>query len=508
VISGDIPVLVPARAGWTATLQTESATPGAGGQLRGVVPLGDRWAMAVRGAGRSTGDVRLAPEPTFGGVLRNTFHRNLNGAVGFGYTGERVTGGVALQGYGLEHGVPLPPEEEGEIVLVGRKLAASGRLEMALGSRLFPSLRLQGSAVDYGHEELEDGEVEMAFGLRTRTVDALVRQARVGPFAEGAWGVSALLRQYVATGDEQLTAPADSRALGVFGYQELPLARGASLQLGARADRFAIASQDDPAFGAGVERSFTALSGSAGLSVRVAPGVAASLSAARSFRAPTVEELFSDAYHLGTASYEIGDPQLRPEVAQGFDAGLRMSRVGATGEISFYTKRIADFIHFEERGEMAWQGGTVPLLAYVQDGARFTGAEGRVELVAGRHWVVGFRGDHVRAALADGTPVPFLPAARLGTSLRWDDGRISAGSALRHAFAQRRVGLEGERPTDAFTLLDLEAGVRVLRGGRIHSLNLRVDNATDRLFRDAASRIKEFAPNPGRNVSVVYRLFF
>jgi hypothetical protein len=28
------------------------------------------------------------------------------------------------------------------------------------------------------------------------------------------------------------------------------------------------------------------------------------------------------------------------------------------------------------------------------------------------------------------------------------------------------------------------------------------------LYRDAASRIKAFAPNPGRNVSLTYRLLF
>jgi hypothetical protein len=97
---------------------------------------------------------------------------------------------------------------------LGRKLAATGRLEVSLGSGLFPALRLQASATDYAHDELEDGAVEMAFGLRTQTVDALLRQGAIGPFGEGAWGVSAPLRQYVATGEEQLTAPADSRTFG------------------------------------------------------------------------------------------------------------------------------------------------------------------------------------------------------------------------------------------------------------------------------------------------------
>ena len=45
-------------------------------------------------------------------------------------------------------------------------------------------------------------------------------------------------------------------------------------------------------------------------------------------------------------------------------------------------------------------------------------------------------------------------------------------------------------------------------GFRVHSLTLRVDNLLDERYFDAASRIKEFAANPGRNVALVYRMLF
>lgn len=509
VISGEIPAEAVRRPQWSAALQAETAFPGGSAQLRGVVPLSERWALTLRGAGRTAGDVRIGDDPVLGRRLANTFHRTLDGALGLGYSGARVTGGFALQGYGLEHGVPAPPEVEERIVLAGRKLGATGRLEVALGSARFPTLRLQASATDYAHEELERGAVEMAFGLRTQTLDVLLRQGALGPFGAGAWGASGLLRQYVATGAEQLTAPADSRTFGLFGYQELPLGGGgASLQLGGRADHHHIASRDDPGFGPGTARSLTALSGSAGVSVPLPAGLSASLSAARAFRAPTVEELFSDAFHVGTASYEIGDPSLRPEFAQGLDAGLRLRTARASGELSVYGKRIDNFIHFEARGDTTIGGATHPVLAYVQDRARFVGAEGQVEWEAATGWVVGARGDVVRAERADGTPVPFLPAARLGGSLRWDDGRLSLGGQVRHAFQQDRAGLEGEPATGAYTLLDLDAGVRLVGGVRVHSLTLRVENLGNVLYRDAASRIKDFAPNPGRNVALLYRAYF
>jgi len=42
----------------------------------------------------------------------------------------------------------------------------------------------------------------------------------------------------------------------------------------------------------------------------------------------------------------------------------------------------------------------------------------------------------------------------------------------------------------------------------VHSITLRVDNLLDEKYRDATSRIKDFAPNPGMNFSLVYRVQF
>jgi iron complex outermembrane receptor protein len=67
---------------------------------------------------------------------------------------------------------------------------------------------------------------------------------------------------------------------------------------------------------------------------------------------------------------------------------------------------------------------------------------------------------------------------------------------------------ENERATDAYTLVDLSAGAMLIRGGRVHSITLRADNLFDVFYREATSRIKEFAPNPGRNLALVYRVLF
>ncbi|CAN5836973.1 TonB-dependent receptor [soil metagenome] len=508
VISGDIPLEVPTRVLWSSSIQSESAFPGVTAGLRTEVPLTGGWAMTLRGGGRWAGDARIGGDPLLGNRLPNTFHRNLHGAAGMGYVGGSVSGGVVVQGYGMRHGVPLPPGEE-QPVLEGRKLSASGRLDVMTGVATVPSIRLQVTGTDYSHEELEDGDVEMAFALRTLTADLVARQGRGSVLSEGAWGISAMALDYVATGEEQLTAPAGAISIGAFSYQELPLGgNGASLQMGGRLDRYAFASIDDPRFGPGSSRSFTAASGSVGISVPVAAGVSTGISAARSFRAPSVEELLSNALHIGTASFEVGDPELAAEQARGLEATLRVQRRVVAAVLSAYRNSIDDFIHLTERGDTVLNETRWPVLAYVQDPAVFRGLEGSADIALSRYLVLGLIGDVVHARLVDGTPVSFIPPARVGGSLRWEGSVLSAGGGVRHAMAQRRVGPADEISTDAYTLIDLHGGVRLIRQGQLHSIQLRVDNLTDVLYRDSASRVKSFAPNPGRNISLLYRVHF
>ena len=97
----------------------------------------------------------------------------------------------------------------------------------------------------------------------------------------------------------------------------------------------------------------------------------------------------------------------------------------------------------------------------------------------------------------------------MGAGLRWERGRFSASGDLRHAFAQDRVtGGSVDVPTDAYTLVNLSAGTQWLVGNVLHALTLRGDNLGDVRYFDSASRIKSFAANPGRNISLVYQVQF
>jgi iron complex outermembrane receptor protein len=487
--------------------QAETAYAGGGIAARGAVPVGRGWVFGARGGMRRTGDVRIPEDPALGRRLANTGMESVNGTLGVGYAGRTVRAGAALRRYDFEYGLPARPGTD-PLRWAGRRVEAVLRAEVELPSSGLSGVRLDATLQDYAHDEVVvAGGSGNRFELRTAAVGVRLDQGPRGPLGRGAWGVSGLWKDYTSEGATSLTPPANSTAAGVFGFQQLELSDdGAALQLGARLDRYAVASRTAPKFGPGRERVFTAASGSLGLVLPLGDAVSAALTLARAFRAPTVEELYSRSVHAGTGAVEFGNPGLEAERALGADAVMRLHSSRVTGQLAAYVNRVAGYIYPAVTGDTVVDGHALPIVGYAQHDATLRGVEGSVEAVVVRSLVVGLGGDVVSARREGGGTIPFLPPARLFFGLRWDDGARLLGARVRHAVARTRISEGDETPTDAYTLVDLEAGVRKSFGRTRHSLTVRVDNLGDVLYRDAASRIKDFAPNPGRNVAVVYRV--
>jgi iron complex outermembrane receptor protein len=521
VISTDIPTTIPGEASGFLATQAESVNPGGAVTGEVTMPLGETLGLSARGGGRRVEDVRTGG----GDLLENTFYNNLYGTVGVGYVTERVQGGLAVGGYAFDYGLPVihvgEDEEEHEehadegISIEGNRVDANGRVTVALGDAGFTTVRLDAGAQRYRHDEIEpNGEVGTRFRLDTQTGNLTARTA-FGRF-DGAVGVSALRKDYSPEGEEALTPGAESRTAGVFVYQELPLGAdedGASVQVGARYDVYRVQPEetDDERFAGARTRDFSNFSGSLGLNVPIGDELSASVSVARSFRAPTVEELFSNAFHHAAGSYDVGDPGLELETNSGAEAVLRAQSERINAQVAAFYSRIDNYITPDVVGDTTivdehdGEEIAVPLNRFRQADAELRGVEGQVEAVVSRNIVLGVMGDLVHGDFIDGGPLPFMPPARVGGSARWDDGTYSLGVEGRHAFAQDRAENDEFR-TGAYTLVNASAGLSLRRGSRIHSIVLRADNLLDEAYRESTSRL--LVPSPGRNLSLVYRILF
>jgi iron complex outermembrane receptor protein len=435
--------------------------------------------------------------------------------LGFGPVKQNVSWSGSAQRYGFNYGLPAAPDDaEAGIHLEGGRTEAQTRAELALGERGLQNLALSGTAQWYQHDEIEEsGEIGTSFTLHTQTAE-LKSKTAFGRWA-GQVGVSLLWRQYEATGEEALTPAANSNSVGGFFFQELPLrsrqgdARVPTFQIGGRYDHYATDSKEgDEKFGPARSVSFGNVSASVGVSVPIASTASLGLSLARAFRAPTVEELYSNAVHAAVGAFQRGNPAWSAETNGGLDGVLRVEGSRSKVQISGYYNLISNYIAPITVKDTLVEGEDLPLQVFQQADASIVGIEAQAESEIVHHFVVGVMGDALRGEFRDGGgPLPFMPAARIGGSARWDTGRSSLGAQVRHAFRQDRVP-EDETVAGAYTLVNVTATTNITFGGRVHSFALRVDNLLDEHYREATSRIKDFAFSPGRNLSLSYRIVF
>lgn len=516
VISSDIPTSIPKRASGYLLGQGETVTPGGVGSLGLTVPLGSQFAVTARGGLRHFDDMRVG-----GGAAQDNTHGSTNNAtLGGGFVGDHASVGVVYRQMDFEYGLPHAVGDEAVRIDGKRRML---QLQSTFGTHYVPlsSIKVAGTAQWYQHSEIApDGAVGTRFALNTQTANMTAR-TQFGR-STGAIGLQGLFRQYTPEGEEAFTPAANNNNVAAFIFQELPLSAGGveeqspRLQLGARYDHFTLTtaptSSDEVArFGAARSLVYHNLAASVGLSVPVARDVSLTANASRGFRAPTVEELFANGFHAAVGTFDVGNPALKPEQSTGFEAGLRSQTRSTFAQLNAYYNLIDRYIRPVALGMRDVAGSAVPLVNYAQANAALYGLEGQVETKLPQHLVGGIMGDFTRAKLrGSDVNLPYIPAGRLGASLRYDNGVWSAGGDVRRVFAQDRVGGDAlDVATSAYTLVNMNVTwLFTVRGSTVNSLTLRADNLLDARYRDATSRIKSFAFNPGRNLSVVYKLLF
>lgn len=515
VISQDIPTSIPAKVTGYALGQGESVTPGGVVNVGLTVPLGRQFAITARGGARDFDNMRVGG----GATQPNTNGSTQQFVLGSGYVGPKASLGVVYREMNFAYGLPHAADDEA-IRLDGVRRVVSLQSSLNTGLATLPSVRVDQTVQRYNHAEIEeDGVVGTRFRLNTQTTNITAR-TQIGR-ATGAVGVQGLFRQYAPVGEEAFTPAADNSNVAVFAFQELPLGRGdrkehaPRLQLGARYDRFNITAKGTelvPTTDGTARKTYDNLAASVGLSVPLTETVSLTSNASTGFRAPAVEELYADGFHAAVGTYDVGNPDLKAERSTSVEVGLRAQNPRAFAHVSTYLNRIDGYIMPVPLVVPTLPGSEVgPVVTFAGRDATLAGVEGQVEAKLVHHLVGGFMGDYVRASIRGSDDVlPYMPAGRVGASLRYDNGRLSAGGDVRRVFAQDRVtGDDLDVATDAYTLLDLSATyLFTLRSAQVHSVTVRIDNAFDTEYRDATSRIKRFALNPGRNVALVYKLLF
>jgi iron complex outermembrane receptor protein len=528
VIRGEIPEAVPEHAHGVASLQGASVAPG--GTVGGAITTRvGGLAARVEGSARAQGDVRTPV-----GTLENTDAQTYGAAAGVGLVRDWGHAGLVYRLYLNDYGIPggfVGGHAQGVDIHM-RRHTVRGELERHFHDRSFSRARVTGQFSDYYHTEREaSGSIGTLFSQELASLDAVAMHDGWALFSQGAVGVRGQFRD-VRTGGSLRTPSTYDFSAAIFGVEELGRGRTRG-QVGLRYEFARYVPRDTAAYiTVGGERvpvrprNFGSVSGSIGVLHTVAPGLTAGVSVARAFRTPDFNELYSNGPHLAANSYNVGDPALKAESGLGADLFVRVSGQRLQVQAAVFVNYLTDYIFESSRGraDLGPQGGR-PRFQYTNEDARFIGAEGAVTASLTPELAFDGSVSHVVARFTstrDSIPVitstdtsfvapslypPLIPPLRGRVALRYERPVWFATAGLQAVHAQERLG-DFETRTPGYAVGDLAVGIRLLSGGRLHTVTLRVDNVADRTYRDHLSRIKDIMPEPGRNVSLLYRLTF
>jgi len=469
-------------------------------------------ALATAAAGTGDPGIDYAGNANTRNRLPNTAAQSWEAGAGLAYIGTGGNIGLAYSHTDSLYGVPIrfatapgQDQEEPRIKLHQNRIDA--RAEWLPDGGFVEKVSARYAYAAYQHSELApDGSVGTTFFNHGMEGRVEVTQAKRGLW-KGASGVQFVNRDFNVIGDEAFLPKNGTRQYGLFTVQQIE--RGPfKFEAGGRYERLelsAMPTAGQTQFWSG-QRNFDTFSASGGASWKVTPDWTLGVSASRTARAPSAEELFANGPHAGTQAFEVGDVGLKTERATSVELLLRGGGKGYSLEASVYQSWFADFIYEDPTG--ATQEG-LPAYQMRQASARYSGFEvqGAATVAEFGPWKLGVdaMADYVRATIVGVGPAPRIPPLRaMGgvalTSARWD-----VRAEVEHVTAQNRLAAN-ETPTAAYTLTNIDIGWRPWGKARPLSFTLGVNNLFSVDARRAVSFLKDYAPLAGRDIRLSLRL--
>ncbi|MEP0189675.1 MAG: TonB-dependent receptor [Erythrobacter sp.] len=421
----------------------------------------------------------------------------------YGLVGNPEGGHAEEEEEGGEGG-EVEEEEEEEIVTIGlEQLRVDFRGDIALGEGFLSRLKVRAGYSDYTHTEFEGPEVGTVF--ETETFEARAELIQKGG---GIIGAQFVTRDFAAVGEEAFVAPNETTQFSVFTAQEFDLG-GVELEAAGRYENVSVESDV-----LGVERSFDLFSGALSLVFEAGENARGGITGSRSERAPAGEELFANGPHIATQTFEIGDVNLETESAWGVEAFFRGDFADGNFGVSVFYQNFENFIYLNATGE---EEDDLPVFEFLQENAQFFGFEADLVLPLIKNddftLTTDLRASYVSADLSDdgtmtaGGDLPRIPPVSLLGALEGEFQNLNLRGEVQWFGSQENV-TEFEAPTDAFAFVNLYASFRPLPDNDKFVLQIAGENLFDVDGRRHSSFSKEFAPLPGRNLTLSARFGF
>jgi iron complex outermembrane receptor protein len=278
------------------------------------------------------------------------------------------------------------------------------------------------------------------------------------------------------------------------------------------------------------EFDFNNVTGSAGVVWNLNNGWELRSNLGTAWRAPHVNELFSEGLHQGSAAIEEGREDLESEKAVKWITSIEKQTSKYSLDVSAYYNLINDYIYLRPEDVALTIRGAFPVFRYTQTDAYFFGLDANLSYAITNRLDWTNKLSLIRAIdKTNDSPLINIPANRLETGFTYNFNSsklrepflaVSAIIVDRQRNAPRVVPISEVRITQTdlfdqdqsvFDFLDVPAGYVNfnLSGGfktsvfaKELSVYVSVDNLLNNSYRDYLNRFRYYADDLGRNISI------
>ncbi len=518
VVSNKISSNVPRSINGSFSINGESVHTGGATSLSLSVPI-KSMVINTNINGRTSLDTQ-----TPSGKIENTYSNSFTSSLGLSYITDWGYLGGSFSYYDNEYGIPPDPNGHPDGVDIDmQKFQYVLKSEYVFDHPFLKVLEANFSINNYNHVEYEAaGSIGTEFGIVTTNAKAQLSHGEIGIFEQGNLGLSFEYEDYAVFG--AATPNSNSFSVGAFIIEEKDFEK-LHLEAGLRFDhvRNTTASRElfyrigtitgsiDSTFYK--DRSFTNLSSSISAIYSLTSHINVGATLLNSFRAPSLEEQYSEGPHLASYSFEIGNPDLDPEKGFAKEIFLRYNNKNIVLEAAVYHNRFSNYLYAQNTGRRNNSRPDLNDYQFVGVEAVLYGYEFSSEVQFLRNFTIKNSLNYTigRRDFSESdskkVPLPMIPPFEFNSSLKYAMKNLEIGSRMILATDQNDLG-EFETPTDGYVLLGGFASYRFTTKKILHTLSFNISNLLDETYYNHLSRIKDLNPEAGRNVSLLYRLYF
>ncbi len=422
-------------------------------------------------------------------AMPQSFMRTSDQGIGYSYQSDFGMVGAGIKHYYSNYGITGDPYDSNQAPstsrIVQETYTAELKAQFNVGGSFVNQIRLNSNASDYTHSEFPTAP-DTNFNATPNTYYAAEFQQNsfhqnnynttlqflLQPMGnwQGTFGLWSDLENLTMGGMQPLGPNSLTTSLAGYALEEYRAGENTKVQGAIRYDynnisTFASPSSTVPEFvNFNSTRTSGAVTGSLGIIQNLTQELTGSINIGRSFRAPTLQELYAIGPDDASAAVLSGDSNLVPETSIGIDMTI-------TGRFSNFTFSVSPFINFihnyiysyDTKVQDTTYGTPYDYRNYAQDtSARLFGAEVSATAQLMDHLALTASGDYVNAEdVSRDTALPSTPPLRGTLRLNYLDNTYSGMVEWRLAASQTRLG-DGDWLVPGYGIVNLGFGVRLV----------------------------------------------